>query len=68
MKKTISIEGMTCGHCVGRVKAALSGIPGVARVEVDLGKKMAVVEGTVVDDAVLKGAVTEAGYEVVGVS
>jgi copper chaperone CopZ len=68
MKKTLSIEGMTCGHCVARVKGALSEVQGVARAEVDLGKKLAVVEGAVLDDALLQAAIAEAGYRVVGIS
>jgi copper chaperone len=68
MTRQLSIEGMTCGHCVARVKKALSEVPGVARAEVDLGKKLAVVEGAVLDDTLLGAAVADAGYEVVAVA
>ncbi|MEG2018838.1 MAG: cation transporter, partial [Clostridium sp.] len=34
MKKKISIEGMSCGHCVNHVKEALSELPGVTSVDV----------------------------------
>jgi len=67
MKKTIKIEGMSCGHCVARVKAALSALPGVAKADVDLATKSAAVEGEGLSDAALKSAVEGAGYEVTSI-
>ena len=67
MQKTISIEGMMCMHCQGRVEKALNALDGVTAA-VDLEAKTATVtcpEGT--DDAALKKAVTDAGYEVVSI-
>jgi Cu+-exporting ATPase len=68
MKKTLSVEGMSCGHCVNHVKNALIQVSGVESAEVDLGKKSAVVVGNALDDAALKAAVAEAGYEVVAIA
>ncbi len=68
MKKTLSIEGMSCGHCVNHVKNALADVAGVESAEVDLGTKKAVVSGLALDDAALKAAVAEAGYEVVAIA
>ncbi len=67
MTKRLSIEGMTCGHCVAHVKSALSGVDGVSAVSVDLSTRLAVVEGTKLDDAPLREAVAEAGYKVVAI-
>ncbi len=68
MKKQLSIEGMSCGHCVKHVEEALKEIGGVASVAVDLAKKSAVVEvSDAVADAQLKEAVEEAGYDVVDI-
>lgn len=67
MKKTLSIEGMSCNHCVTHVKNALIEVSGVDSAEVDLAKKNAVVLGSSLDDASLKAAVAEAGYEVVAI-
>jgi copper chaperone CopZ len=64
MKKTLSIEGMSCKHCVMHVKTALEGVPGVSGAEVDLATKSAVVTGELFDDEALKAAVAEAGYSV----
>jgi copper chaperone len=68
MKKTLSVEGMSCGHCVMHVKNALTELAGVESAEVDLAKKSAVVTGTALDDAAMKAAVAEAGYEVVAIA
>ena len=64
MKKEMLVEGMSCGHCSARVEKALNAIDGISA-KVDLEKKEAAIElsGTV-DDAALKAAVEEAGYEV----
>ncbi|WP_202708578.1 heavy-metal-associated domain-containing protein [Sporosalibacterium faouarense] len=68
MKKTIKIEGMTCGHCAGRVKKELENVCGVTSAEVSASDKKAVVElAHEVDDAKLKAAVEEAGYTPVAV-
>jgi copper ion binding protein len=68
MKKTLSIEGMSCQHCVMHVKNALAEVAGVETADVDLAKKSAVVSGGSFDDAALKAAVAEAGYEVVAIA
>jgi copper chaperone len=67
MKKTLKVEGMSCNHCVTHVKNALTEIPGVEMVEVSLSDKSAVVTGAALDDAAMKAAVAEAGYEVVAI-
>jgi copper chaperone len=68
MKKLLSVEGMSCVHCVAHVKEALASVPGVTKAEVDLGKKEAIVEGSSLDDAALKSAVAEAGYEITAIA
>ena len=67
MKKTLSVEGMSCNHCVNHVKNALTELEGVESATVDLATKSAVVTGASLDDAALKAAVSEAGYEVVAI-
>ena len=65
MKKQISIEGMSCGHCVGHVEEALKEI-GVAKVEVNLQGKYAVAEADIeIEDSKIQEAIEEAGYDVV---
>ena len=68
MTKTITIEGMMCSHCTGRVQKALEAVEGVTEVTVNLEQKNAVVQaGDSVTDEVLTKAVTDAGYEVKGI-
>lgn len=64
MKKTIYIEGMSCGHCTGRVEKALNGLAGISAT-VSLEDKAAYVtsEGEI-SDGVLRKTVEDAGYEV----
>lgn len=69
MKKVITIEGMMCSHCTGRVQKALEAVEGVAAVVMSLENKTAEVElKSEVSDEVLAAAVAEAGYEVKGVA
>jgi Cu+-exporting ATPase len=63
----LSIEGMTCASCVGRVERALAGVPGVLEASVNLATSKAHVmhaAGTAADFAAqLRAAVKRAGYE-----
>lgn len=69
MTKVITVEGMMCGHCTGRVQKVLEAVEGVASVEMSLENKTATVElATEVADEVLSGVITEAGYEVTGIN
>lgn len=68
MKKTIKIEGMTCGHCTGSVEKALRAVPGVTDVAVDLASKTATVEAQdSVSDNVLIKTVADTGFQIVGI-
>jgi copper ion binding protein len=64
MKTTLSIEGMTCEHCVKHVTEALQGVSGVKKAKVNLKAGKADIDhsdGVSVD--ALKAAVLEAGYK-----
>ena len=68
MTKTIKINGMMCSHCTGRVGEVLNAIDGVsAEVSLDNGGQAVVTLAKDVSDDVLKKAVVDAGYEVVGI-
>jgi copper chaperone len=64
-QETIKVEGMSCGHCVMRVKKALEEVEGVRKADVDLQKKQAVVEYEEgkANPEKIKAAIKEAGYE-----
>lgn len=57
----LAIQGMTCGHCQGRVERALRAVSGVTEVEVDLAAGRASIRGNA-DAEALVAASTEAGY------
>ncbi len=68
MKRTITIEGMTCKHCTARVNKSLTAVTGVTSVLVDLAAGTAVVESDdSVTDAILKETVKDSGYDVTGI-
>ncbi len=68
MKKTLSVEGMMCQHCEGRVKKALEEIPGVLEVQVSHTLGTAEVEVTdSVSDSELQLAVETQGYSVLDI-
>ena len=60
---TYSVPGMHCGHCERAVKEEVGAVPGVASVDVDLEAKSVTVRGDGLDDAELRAAIAEAGYE-----
>jgi len=57
------VPGMSCEHCEAAVIEELSGVPGVESVEVDLESKRVEVRGGSLDDAAIRAAIEEAGYE-----
>jgi copper chaperone len=60
---TYTVPGMHCGHCKHAVEQELGRVPGVRSVAVDVDTKLVVVEGDDLDDATLRAAIDEAGYE-----
>lgn len=62
----VSIEGMSCGHCVNAVTEGLKALAGVSNVVVDLAAKQATIEGNP-DAAAVKEAIEDLGYDVVGI-
>ena len=61
---TLKVAGMTCGHCVAAVSAAVSAVPGAGKVSVDLATGVVRAEGRPDQEAV-RAAVAGEGYEVV---
>ncbi|MCC6652964.1 MAG: cation-translocating P-type ATPase, partial [Candidatus Eisenbacteria bacterium] len=60
----LRVSGMHCASCVGRVEAALTSLPGVAAVAVNLATLRAEVQLTAaVEPAVLLAAVRASGYD-----
>lgn len=59
----LSVRGMTCASCVGRVEKALRAVPGVREATVNLASERATVRFEDVPLAKLLRAVADAGYE-----
>ena len=62
MTSVYSVPGMTCQHCVSSVTTEVSAVPGVESVDVDLEAKTVTVVGG--EDAAIRAAIDEAGYEI----
>ena len=62
---TVTVSGMTCGHCVAAVTEELTRLAGVRTVDVDLSSGLVtIVSDAPLADASVVAAVDEAGYEV----
>jgi copper chaperone len=61
---TYCVPGVHCTHCDAAIKQEVGGVEGVEHVEVDLVTKQVIVSGSALDDASLRAAIDEAGYEV----
>jgi copper chaperone len=70
MNRTFLVRGMTCAHCVSSVTEEISEVPGVLSVSVDLvidGDSVVNVEsGSEIDEELIRAAIDEAGYDLVG--
>jgi copper chaperone CopZ len=63
---TYSVPGMSSGHCRAAIVAEVGAVPGVGSVEVDLDTKLVRITGECLDNAALREAIHEAGYEATG--
>jgi copper chaperone CopZ len=62
----LTIQGMSCGHCVMHVKQALDGVDGLEVEEVQIGKARVWYDAEAVAKT-LAEKVEEAGYKVVSI-
>ena len=58
-----TVPDMSCDHCKHAVSTELLGVEGVDDVVVDLQTKLVTVRGEGLDDAALRAAIDDAGYE-----
>ena len=65
--RSIAVTGMSCDHCANAIRAEISKLPGVTSIDVDVTAGTVRVSGDPVpEDASLREAVEEAGYEFAG--
>jgi copper chaperone len=60
---TLNISGMSCGHCVGRVKNALKRLLGVEVGKVEIGSATLSYDPALTSPVKIAAAVTDAGYD-----
>lgn len=65
MRTVLSVPDISCAHCVSAITLAVSGVPGVSSVDVQLDHKLVIVDGEF-SDAEITAAIVDAGYEVAG--
>jgi copper chaperone len=61
----LSINGMSCGHCLNAVRRALSETPGVSVESVRIGRADVQYDPAITSPAQIAAAVTNAGYDAV---
>jgi copper chaperone len=60
---TYSVPGIHCAHCEMSIREEVSEVEGVDEVAVDLDSKLVTVKGRLLDDAAVRAAIVDAGYE-----
>jgi len=62
---TVTVTGMTCGHCVSAVSSELSKLTGVTGVDIDLTSGLVEITSEIsLERSAVDAAVDEAGYDV----
>jgi copper chaperone CopZ len=64
MNTAYSVPGISCGHCRVAITGEVSKVAGVSAVDVDLEAKTVTVSGAGFNDAAVRDAIDEAGYDV----
>ena len=63
MTTQFRVPDATCGHCKGTIESAVSGLPGVEAVNLDLDSKLlSVTHDETVEERQLSAVIAEAGY------
>lgn len=59
---TLTIQGMSCGHCVNAVTKALKGVDGITAQDVKIGSATVEFDDSKVTASQIAQVVTEEGY------
>jgi copper chaperone len=62
----ISIEGMSCQHCVMRVKKAIEGLKGINKADVQIGQANVKFDESLTGKKEIEEAIVKAGYKLKG--
>lgn len=60
--RTYSVPGISCDHCKHAIETELAGVAAVESVDVDVDAKLVSVIGG--DDAAIRAAIDDAGYDI----
>jgi copper chaperone CopZ len=60
---TYSVPAIHCDHCAASIREEVSEVEGVDEIDVDLDSKLVTIRGRQLNDAALRTAIEEAGYE-----
>lgn len=60
---TYTVPAIHCAHCGMSIREEVAEVEGVEDVEVDVERKVVTIRGRGLDDAALRSAIAEAGYE-----
>jgi copper chaperone len=63
----LTIQGMSCAHCVIHVKQALSGVAGLEIEDIQIGKAKVKYDETKITKDILSAKIEEAGYQLVSI-
>jgi copper chaperone len=61
---TYTVPGMSCEHCRMAITEEVDKVDGVESVDIDLDRKLVTVRGEGAQDAPVRAAIGEAGYEI----
>ena len=59
-----AVPGVSCEHCRVAITTEVGKLAGVSAVAVDLDAKTVTVTGAALDDAAIRNAIDDAGYDV----
>ncbi len=62
--RSYAVPGVHCEHCRAAIEAEMASVTGVTKVAVDLEQRSVTVTGERLDDAAIRAAIDEAGYDV----
>jgi copper chaperone CopZ len=60
--RTYSVPGISCDHCKRAIETEVAGVADVAEVRVDIEARLVTVIGG--DDAAVRAAIDDAGYDI----
>ena len=66
IETTIQVEGMSCQHCVMRVRKAVEGLAGIAKSDVQVGRVNVTFDESKIKQKDIEEAILKAGYKIKG--